>query len=322
MSKTAKVFLLLAAIAAALTFLMSAQMPNYNQLWRELTNSGHAILFGSVAVVVLMLSWQLLRGRVPRLRWHYFIAFFVTAFMGGAVEIIQIYTPRDADPYDFLMDCLGAASFLCIVAAFDKRLKRPSPAAGESRRKAGLTLAGLSFFALAFLSPGLWATAMITRDADFPTICGFDSYWETKWIHTVRARLERVPPPPGFTTARGMVGKFTALKGAFPKMDFIEVDPDWRGYSSLNLDIFSQLDHPVNMAIRIDDVHHNDRFEDRFNRRLVVQPGLNHYVIDMNDILNAPKGRQMDLEHITHVLIFGVFPRQPFTVYIDNFRLQ
>jgi VanZ family protein len=322
MSKTGKVLLLSAAIAAALTFLMSVQMPNHTQLWRELTNSGHAVLFGGMAVAILMLSWQLLRKRFPHVSHHYLIAFVATIGLGAATEIIQLYTARDADIYDFLMDTLGAASFLCLVAAFDRRLRRSAPSGSESRRKIGLTLAGLCFIALAFLSPGIWATAMIARTADFPVICGFDSYWETKWIHPIRATLERIPPPAGFTTASGLVGKFTTLMSRYPKLEFIEVDPDWRGYSSLSLDIYSELDESVNLAIRIDDVHHNDRFEDRFNRRMVVKPGLNHFAFSMDEIRTAPKGREMDLEHITHLLVFAVYPRQPFTVYIDNLRLQ
>ena len=321
MAKTGKVLLQLAIIGSALAILATVKMPNHTQLWREINNSGHAILFGAMAVGFLALSLQLLGSKLARRCWHYWAAFAVTSFLGAITEFIQVFTARDADFYDLYMDILGAAAFLCIAAAFDPQL-RVEPAKKRNRRRLWLTGFGLLLFALAFLSPALWASAMIARDSSFPVICGFDSYWETKWIKPIRATLERVPPPMGFTTAEGTVGHFITHDARFPKIEFFEVHPDWRGLSSLSLDVYSELDRPVNLALRIDDIHHNDRFVDRFNRRLVIYPGLNQFLIGIDEIRTAPRGREMDLEHITQVLIFGVYPSKPFAVFLDNFRLQ
>jgi hypothetical protein len=78
------------------------------------------------------------------------------------------------------------------------------------------------------------------------------------------------------------------------------------------------------MTCRIhDDIHIKNRepFEDRLNKRLFLHPGWNHVIIPIEEITNAPAGREMNLKKIMNLGIFASRLSSPITVFIDDVRL-
>jgi hypothetical protein len=82
------------------------------------------------------------------------------------------------------------------------------------------------------------------------------------------------------------------------------------------------LDSPITLTIRVHDADHDQRYADRFNRRLVVSPGLNRFVIPVEDIVNAPDRRRMDLRRIRGIVLFAYELDRATHVYLGPLRLE
>jgi hypothetical protein len=118
------------------------------------------------------------------------------------------------------------------------------------------------------------------------------------------------------------VGRVVFHAKTYPGIRIDEPYSDWRGYTYFQLEIFSELSTLQLITIRIDDLHHNNEYSDRFNKAVTISPGLNHIQIPIDDIRLAPVGREMDLSAIKTVLLFAVNPREEFILYVDDIRLE
>ena len=107
----------------------------------------------------------------------------------------------------------------------------------------------------------------------------------------------------------------------YPGLILREPFPDWTGYDRLEFELYSDAQVPRQMAIRINDTRHDNRYSDRFNRALTVSPGVNQFSVQLDEVRNAPQGRTMDMQSIHGIAIFAVSPRETFSVYLDGFRL-
>jgi hypothetical protein len=67
---------------------------------------------------------------------------------------------------------------------------------------------------------------------------------------------------------------------------------------------------------------HDSEFSDRFNRRIILKPGLNHISINLEDIRKSPATRPMDMGNVTRICFFATGIAKPVTVYLDNIRLD
>jgi hypothetical protein len=98
--------------------------------------------------------------------------------------------------------------------------------------------------------------------------------------------------------------------------------PDWSGYDRLSFTVYSGMKEPVSIVVRIDDAQHDNRYTDRFNRRLVLQPGVNRVSIPLSEVRNSPRGRKMNMTRIQRVVLFAMHPGAPFTLHFDTVRLE
>jgi hypothetical protein len=84
-----------------------------------------------------------------------------------------------------------------------------------------------------------------------------------------------------------------------------EPEPDWRGYESLEVSLYSDQSIDLPLTLRIHDQKHNTKFTDRYNVQLLVKPGYNHFSLQLSEIAQAPKARRMDLGGISSVMIYA-----------------
>ena len=96
---------------------------------------------------------------------------------------------------------------------------------------------------------------------------------------------------------------------------------DWRGYNTLQVQIYSLLDQPKEVELRIDDKRAEKQRGDRTDLTLVVQPGYNRYEIPMEEIRQGPSGRRLRLHKIRRVGIFSKGSEEPFMLFFSDFRL-
>jgi len=303
-------------------------LPSHNMLWREVANSGHIPLFGLLSLVILRLSTVFFESRFKRWYAHYFIALIAIAAIGLLSEILQMGGPRDADLFDLLRDVAGAIVFLLLVSTVPCRILPWTLVDWSQKTRILLRLVALILL-LGSVSPlFFWSTVFYDRSQRFPVICGFDSVWEMALVGTESGRIESVDPPPGWTVnpsqdqRKNRVGKQTYFPGKYSGLDIKEPYPDFSGYETLVFDLFNEYDSTLNLVVRIDDRHHNTQFDDRFNLRILIRPGMNRIKIPCSKIQFAPISREMDMKAIARILIFAVRPVEPFSIFVDNISLQ
>jgi hypothetical protein len=105
-------------------------------------------------------------------------------------------------------------------------------------------------------------------------------------------------------------------------MKLYEPHPDWREFRHLDLDLFLDGTREAALVVRIDDLHHNNEYDDRFNRRFNLQPGPNHIRIPLADVRDAPKERQLAMDEIACWLLFAVRPEHPVVLYLADLELS
>ncbi len=296
-------------------------VPERTRFWDSVYHAGHVPLFGMVAISIL----GLLRAggaRVDRPQ-PWWLAFGLTVALGGITETLQIFqSGRDASCWHFLRDVAGASAFLLVVATARSRRSFSGLIRSAGGRAVAWAAAALMVCAALF---DLAATVMIygERDLAFPTLFALDgSWWERQFIETSSSVLTPHVRPPHVVLPSGeSLARLDLKPGTYPGVAFDEPYPDWRGARSLVLTFVSDLDVPLQLTIRVHDVKHDNRFEDRFNRLLVIHPGLNRIVIPLDDVRRAPDRREMDMRHIRGIVLFGYQLAQPTHVYLGPLRL-
>lgn len=293
-------FLLMAGALVAVV--LGVSLPSWPKILGVLNNAAHAPVFGVFALIALRLTREWRQSATARAR-DYVLAFLVATAVGGLVEVAQAFLERDASLADLGTDALGAGCALGLAAAFDPRL-------WEARTRA----TGRAAVAVVGLLAGLWALwpvgqaaiAYADRAMAFPVVARFSSVRDLYFIRSGTARLWLQPLPARWARAgddQSVRVDFTTTW--WPGLSHDEPEPDWRGFSALILDLTNPQEIPLRLTVRVHDVAHDQRYDDRFNRAFEVQP-LSRTVlrIPMDDILNAPGGRRLDLARIAGIVVF------------------
>lgn len=291
-------------------------------MWREIQNAGHTPYFGIISLMLLGLSIQLLGNPISRRFWHYLIALVVSFTIGAASELMQIAGPRDADIWDLARDIAGAISFLGIYMILDGQMAAFRRKFG-SKFKILILLGSIFLIVLTTVPVALLGGAYLHRNRAFPLICSFESIWEGWFIRLQDAELLRTPLPARWAEAGSdHVGRLTFLAAAYPGLAVQEPYPDWADYRFFKFSIFSELDKPVTLGLRIDDSYYNNSYEDRFNQSILAKPGITQIVIPIDEIRSGPAHRNLDMTRIAAILLFASSPERSFTIFIDNFQLE
>jgi hypothetical protein len=313
-----------AVVVGALLYLELATPHGRGGLVHALYDAGHAILFGVVAIAVLV-ALPGKPGDPPAMRRRtYGTALAIAVGLGLASEMVQFFGPRDADLVDFLRDVAGAAAFLLFAATFERGAiessSRPHVPVAALARIAAVFVLMLAFVPLA-------ATAMSYgfRNAAFPHLMDFESYWESRFVATRHAdiTLAFLPEPWNEDRTR-LVGMVTFLPGDYSSLILREPVADWSAYRSLRFDVYSTLDREVDLTVRIDDEFAWGRqtYGERYQGKLAIRPGRNEIAIPLEEVREGPRERSLDLARIQQVVVFDKFEGEPYVLYFDSFRLE
>lgn len=299
-------------------------VPSQTFLWKAANNFAHVPLFALVAILLLRVSriWNKAATRTP-LRHYRFAMAGVLAFALLTEALQSLSATRHPELSDVGRDLLGAICALGWSVTGDQQMSGKLAQWRKCPRSVMIRSCVMLILGLTLLPVAGWTYAYWDRAMRFPDFLQFSSYWEMKFVQVSDSDLHVVPPPAGWKKSAGdRVGLVVFHTKKYPGIRIAELYPDWRGYSSFQLDIFSELSRPQSMVIRIDDIHHNNEHSDRFNKVITISPGLNHIRIPIDDIRQALVGREMDLSAMKAVLLFAVNPPEAFSLYIDNVRLE
>jgi hypothetical protein len=287
---------------ALIALVLGVSLPSWPKILGVLNNMAHAPVFGAFALIVLRLA-RISRSSGAARASDYWIALVVAIGVGGLVEIAQAFMDRDASLEDLGTDTLGAGCALGIAAAFDRQLW---PARIRLAGRIAAAAVGLFCGLLVLLPVGQAVITYVDRAAAFPVVARFSSPRDLYFIGSGMARLSLQPLPARWARPGDDLSlRIDFAAPVWPGISHEEPEPDWRGFSALVLDVTNPAETPLRLTVRVHDIVHDQRFEDRFNRAFEVPPS-NHVAlrIPIKDILAGPVLRSLDLEHITGIVVF------------------
>lgn len=309
--------------AALLLFLFLGDVPERTMFWDALFDLGHVPLFGLLTIAVLRLI-RIRRPLMPPVA-AWWTAFLVAIATGVATELIQFLQPnREPSFTDLARDAAGAAAFLLVAAALPNVGGGATPVRTRRGRFAAIVLA-VTLVAVAGSELAGVVAVLTARHRAMPTLAAFDgSWWERRLIEAGGGSVLTPGVRPGHVAPdfREPLARLELKAGTYPGITIREPYPDWRGYHRLVVTIVSELDSPLPLTIRVHDRWHDQRMADRFNRSLTVAPGVNHLVIPLEAIRQAPDRREMDMSAIRGIIIFGYRLESPVRVFIGPVRLE
>ena len=280
-------------ICAGLLLALHFYRPSPTGLWQKtFFDALHVPTFGIIAVMLLLATPT--HWRKPR---RFGVAFGSAIALSVLSELLQIPIERDASLSDLGADILGAAAALGLAASL--------PGLGLARRWQRVLTASACVVVLVFaLATFLTVSAAyFQRDRLFPVLADLTAPFMDVFVTLQHATLQ-------VADARGKSDLPWVVRldsGAWPGLIFHDIRPDWRGFSSLVIELGVDDDHPLDITIRVHDRQHragDQPYRDRFNRTYELQPGHHTLRIPIADIRDAPQGRPMDLDQIDGIVIF------------------
>lgn len=272
----------------------------FNRAW----NFGHILFFA-----VLML---LIQSYKPLATWRaWLLVTFIAIAFGCLIEFIQKYVGRNANLDDVLHNLFGV--WLGLFWG----------------QKPSCLIWFLRFIAVLLVAPAAWLVvdagiANLVMRNQFPLVNSFESRHELQQIqvHPAIAETRQV-------NSLAIDGKHS-LEIIFSTRQYAGFQllgpyGDWSKYAYLTMDFYNPDDAPLMVILKISDREHDtgaNKFDDRFNRRLYLNPGWNKIQIAINDIRAAPRKRAMQMDEISGFTLFVEQLAEPQKLYWDNIRLE
>ena len=236
----------------------------------------------------------------------------LTILIGGGIERLQLLVDRQCSFQDVLLDIYGTLVFFAFFA-----LKR------EEARKVWLRIFQL-FVALLLINQGLPLAQLITDEIaakkNFPILSNFETFFEKKrWKSTGKLSIKN-----NLAQSRGKSLKVDLLPTRYANIALDYFPPNWEGFKYLKASIFCPCPDRVKIHVRIHDELHENRsrkYKDRYNSAFFLNTGWNNIIISLDDVLNAPSGRKMEMSQIKSLLFFVYKLKKPITLYIDDVEL-
>jgi len=321
--------LVIAAMVAAVMFL---SIPG-TTMWRKvLQDCGHGPVF-LVIGSALALMQEPRNGEDIRPFAVLLRAFAIAVALGVATELLQHFEPgRTVSAMDALHDAAGAALGLALLAIAERRspargIPPTPPAGGRGEGRARALALAIAVAALTILAwpPLRAAHAYAVRAAAFPILAdgempsGDDFFFAGR-----RARLQRAPLPPRWARAGDLASLHLSFgRGLEPAFDLFEPSPDWRGYSTLAIDLTNPGPAPLKFMLRIHDAQHDWSYQDRFNAPVVLPAAARTTVrVSLAAVESAPAGRRMDLSRIANLMLFANGPAAGTEFYVSRIWLE
>lgn len=274
-------------------------------LFKSAWNLGHILFFAMLVCVARPHRW------FSGLSLWLVVTVVVTGF-GGFIELAQDGLSRQSDWHDLLRDLIGA---WLALAWFQPAARSCGGRYGRMGTR-GITLA-LAIMEMSLVLGVAYQQVQVHRL--LPALYDFNSdtpsaYWSGS------ATIETSSMPTGDPALKIGFGS-ERHSGAF--LD--NLPGDWRHYDRLLLTLDNTSAKPIALVLRINDRRHEDgdsAFEDRFNQRLLLQPGSNRFTIDLAAVRTAPANRTMDMDDIRRLGLFAALNPGPTVIYLQDLHLE
>ena len=280
-----------------------APAPGDTRWIRTLHNSAHAPIFGCVALLTLAVIRAQARLAMLSPAKQYAMALAVALCLGLLTELLQLPTGRDASIEDALHDLIGAVALLGLFAVIDEQVRK-LPYARAVRSVAAVV--GIVALAVAAAPVTRAAIKYQQREERFPVLSDFTQRFDRYFILQRSAELSPAPMPKQWARTAGEKAMHVRmLDEQYAGLDFIELRPDWSGYSTLAIDLTNPTPLGLQFVLRVHDTGHDNHASDRFNGLFELPPGTRRvFRIPLRDIAAAPRERTLDLRQVAGMIIF------------------
>jgi len=274
-------------------------------------NLGHILYFSLSTALLLTLIEKKVTTWPPL--WVFMSLFALVLGLGVGIEFLQSITGgRSPDMEDVVRNQIG-----CTLAfAFFPQPQR-------SQHKDFFRL--LKTIAILCLLPALWPVTQALIDEQtarfqFPVLADFETPFEkSRWMNTQQLNNEKSLVRHGAGALRVQLS--TAKYSGTTLFHFPE---NWQGFSLLHWSAYNPQPEALTLTLRINDTEHKQHgsaYDDRFNKKFILQPGWNDLVVNLKQVRHAPKGRTMDMQHIESLGLFVVQQDKPKEIILDHFYL-
>jgi hypothetical protein len=167
---------------------------------------------------------------------------------------------------------------------------------------------------LLIVPAAITAAAYIQRASQLPQLVQLNSTLGRHFLHASEAR---VAP----TSDRGLLVQ--PDRGHWPGVSLDEVWPDWRGYSTLVLDLSNPGPQAFSIFIRIDDRRPDPKYKERYNQQFQLAPQVRRVIrIPLVEIQSAPSGAAIDLAHMQKIMLFEDGSTPTYAFHLNSLRLE
>lgn len=285
-----KKFLFSAISGLIIVSLLFMPLAAGNLWWREVFNSGHVILFLFISFVLYFRLSETLRFSNSAI--IYLLVLVTGLLLGVTIELLQGLLQRETSVDDIYRNFFGIISGLGMVSLRHQKLLS---------NKILMLIFSLGFLLLGTCSLFQISRHYIQRANAFPVILDFNEGWFNSFVRFNRAEMELYS---GKTDDNNRLFRIRFDAGRYPGVSIIEPVPDWSAYSNLRFKVVSGHDKNMDLFVRIHDRKHDHNYQDRFNQKLIIHPGLNEIVIPLAQIEKGPLNRELDLANIAGLIIF------------------
>jgi len=297
----------------AVVYIFTFQVGSQGLVLPSLQDSSHALVFGLATNLLLLIFVP--EKPIPNIvRAKYVLAICCSAFLFGIfIELVQPFFGRNRSLLDASYDLAG-----CSAAGLFYWYRH----AEHDHTKPTLLLIAWLQVLSCLIIPASNVWVVLQRNLAAPMLVSFDALWERS-IRSIndRTQLSIVNPPVSWKHA-GLVGKFTFGLATYPGISFPYIYSDWSNYSTLAFAVYSEQKQTEVLHLRVHDTQHNQKYSDRYNQAINIDPGLNLIEVDLNKIKNSPKLRELDLSRIVTIGLFMAKLKEPVTLYIDDIQLR
>lgn len=293
-----------------------------NRLLNELWQTGHFFLFALLVMLIAQLPTFEQASFLALVFW----SFLFSILMGGLTEVIQLLVGRDFEMMDIVNDALGGITGAIIVQLFR-----------EPRYRQKLVLSLPSLLLALIGTQNFWQAAVDEHhmSQSFPVLADFSQPTElTRWHYqSALLSLYRTDNQTGNTasnTTKVYRRNNQQLKAIFypsktPTITLKELKPDWRNTRFFQFSVNNTKNAELQLILKISDKQHAKNYyalNDRYNKSLTLQPGWNHYRIDLNDVKTSPATRSMEMRNIDSVSWYLSEPKSPVLLFFDDIKLS
>lgn len=297
------IFLLPIALVCAVLLFVGG--PEFDSLrsYRYGWGSGHLLSFA-------LWTYLYSRWKDDRSFWKLVAeVLLLTVFVGGLTELLQSAIGREGTWLDLGNDIIGSLVGLFFLTATRRSLPF-------------FLLRGLQVPVLILVVWSLLPTGRVIVDdliarQQFPLLSGFETSLEvSRWRGSAK-RL--VNTDIAFLGEASLQIQLSTQR--YSGLGLKDFPRDWSNYRFVVLQVFNPETEPLQLHFRIHDHFHTNRYSDRYNHSFKLLSGWNELLIDLDDVLNAPKGRKSDLSRVAGMGVFVGKLDRPRTIYLDEVRL-